>query len=224
MKFLSKLGFFNQTRREERLFADISGYNEIKSLLHKVLQSEEPIHVLLSGPAGIGKTRFLKCIEKAYSDLSYFCIASASTGAGMINHCFQNPPRFLLIDEIEDMKSSDQATLLTLLQDGCLVETKVSKTRRLEFTCSVIATCNSTKKLRGPLLSRFAVIELKGYRTLEEFKKITVDVLKGNDLAEYIAEQVYQSTPTPNIRDCVRIAQLSSCEQDVLSLLRMIKI
>jgi len=67
----------------------------------------------------------------------------------MINHCFENPPRFLLIDEIEDMKQSDQATLLSLLQDGCLVETKVSKIRRLDFTCSVIATCNDTKKLKG---------------------------------------------------------------------------
>ena len=79
----------------------------------------------------------------------------------MINHCFENPPRFLLIDEIEDLRQSDQATLLSLLQDGCLVETKVSKTRRLDFTCSVFATCNDTKKLKERLLSRFAVIEMK---------------------------------------------------------------
>ncbi|HYV52137.1 MAG TPA: hypothetical protein VE971_02480, partial [Candidatus Eisenbacteria bacterium] len=56
---------------------------------------------------------------------------------------------------------------------GVLVETKVSKMRRLEFTCSVIAICNSTKELRNPLLSRFAVIELNAYQTLEEFKKVT---------------------------------------------------
>jgi MoxR-like ATPase len=208
MKFLSKLGFLNQKKREERLFSDISGYNEIEAILLKVLQCEEPMHVLLVGPAGIGKTRFLKAIEKMYSDLSYFAIASASTGAGLINHLFENPPRFLLIDEIEDMKQSDQATLLTLLQDGCLVETKVSKTRRLDFTCSVIATCNSVKKLRGPLLSRFAVIELKGYQTMEEFKKVTLDVLKDNELAGYIAERVYESSTNPNVRDCVRLSKL----------------
>jgi hypothetical protein len=69
--------------------------------------------------------RFLKAIEEEYPDLTYFALASGSTGAGVINHCFENPPRFL-IDEIEDMKQSDQATLLLLLQDGRLVETKVS--------------------------------------------------------------------------------------------------
>jgi|SRR5215469_2012341 len=177
MKFpglkLTKLGFLNQKKREERLFSSISGYEEIKSILLKVLQCPDPMHVLLVGPAGIGKTRFLKAIEKEYTDLSYFALASASTGAGMINRCFENPPRFLLIDEIEDTKQSDQATLLSLLQDGVLVETKVSKMRRLEFTCSVIAICNSTKELRNPLLSRFAVIELNAYQTLEEFKKVT---------------------------------------------------
>jgi len=135
-----------------------------------------------------------------YSSNSYFALASGSTGAGMINYCFQNQPRFLLIDEITDLRANDQATLLGLLQDGCLVETKISKTRRIEFTCSVIATCNSTKKLRKPLLSRFAIIEMKAYN-MEEFKRVTIDVLKDNDLAEYIAKQVFESSPNPNIRD-----------------------
>ncbi len=88
--------------------------------------------MLLVGGVGLGKTRFLKAIEKEHPDLSYFALASGSTGAGMIKHCFENPPRYLLVDEIEDLRQSDQATLF--------VETKVSKTRRIEFTCSVFAT------------------------------------------------------------------------------------
>jgi len=121
------------------------------------------------------------------------------------------------------MKQSDQATLLSLLQDGCLVETKVSKTRRLDFTCSVIATCNDTKKLKERMLSRFALIELSSYDSLEEFKKVTMDVLKKYPLAEYIAEQVWSSSNTPNIRDCVRISKLAQTEQDVLRILRVVK-
>ncbi|MGB6532523.1 MAG: ATP-binding protein, partial [Candidatus Nitrosopolaris sp.] len=201
--------------RHKELFIEISGNEDIKWTLRKAIENEDPVHILLVGPPGLGKTRFLKAIEKEYPDLTYFSLASGSTGAGMINHCFKNPPRFLLIDEIEDMKQSDQATLLSLLQDGCLVETKVSKTRRLDFTCSVFATCNDTKKLRERLLSRFAVIELKAYDSLEEFDQVTMDVLKWHPLAEFIAEQVYKSSAKPNIRDCVRLASMCQTEQDV---------
>jgi replication-associated recombination protein RarA len=210
-------------KRRQQLFSDISGYEDIKWTLQKAIENEDPIHILLVGHPGLGKTRFLKAIEEEYPDLTYFALASGSTGAGMINHCFENQPRFLLIDEIEDMKQSDQATLLSLLQDGCLVETKISKTRRLDFTCSVFATCNDTKKLKERLLSRFAVIELKAYASLEEFKRITIDVLKKHPLAEYIAEQIYESSTKPNIRDCVRLASLCQTEQDVLRMMRVLK-
>jgi MoxR-like ATPase len=188
------------------------------------IKQRRPNTYPVNGSTWNWKTRFLKAIEAYYPDLSYFALASGSTGAGMTNHCFENPPRFLLIDEIEDMRQSDQATLLSLLQDGCLVETKVSKTRRLEFTCSVIATCNSIDKLKERLLSRFAVIELKAYSSLEEFRQVTLDVLKKHDLAEFIAEQVWlSSADKPNIRDCVRISKLAKTEQDVLRILRVVK-
>jgi replication-associated recombination protein RarA len=113
MKFFKQFNFNLFKRRE--LFTDISGYEEEKWLLEQALNNEEPTHILLLGPPGIGKTRFLKAIEKEYPDLSYFALASGSTGAGMINHCFENPRRFLLIDEIEDLRTNDQATLLSLL-------------------------------------------------------------------------------------------------------------
>jgi replication-associated recombination protein RarA len=95
MKFLPR--FTQRIGFKRDIFEDISGYEEEKWMLSQVLNSEEPSHILLVGPPGIGKTRFLKAIEKAYKDLSYFALASGSTGAGMINHCFNNPPRFLLI-------------------------------------------------------------------------------------------------------------------------------
>jgi MoxR-like ATPase len=223
MKFLNHLKSFATFKKRDIFTAEVSGYEEEKWFLTQALNNNnEPTHILLVGLPGIGKTRFLKAIEKAYPDLSYFALASGSTGAGMINHCFENPPRFLLIDEIEELRQSDQTTLLSLLQDGCLVETKVSKARRLEFTCSVIATCNSIDKLKEPLLSRFAVIELKGYDTFEEFRQVTLDVCH-HPLAEYISEQVWSSSDNPNIRDCVRIASLCKTEQDVLRILRVVK-
>jgi hypothetical protein len=124
---------------------------------------------LVQGSVGTSKTRFIKAIEKRYHELSYFALGSGATGAGMINQCFEIQPRFLLIDEIEDLRQSDQASLLSLMQDGVLTETKVSKTRRIEFKCSVFATCNQLKRLRQPLLSPFMVIRraaLQGYKSV----------------------------------------------------------
>ena len=72
MKFLQFTNLFVS----HRPFADISGYDEIKSVLHKALQSQEPVHILLTGVPGVGKTRFLKAIEKAYPADSYFALAS----------------------------------------------------------------------------------------------------------------------------------------------------
>lgn len=99
MKFPKLKHLFTYKRKE--LFSDISGYEDIKWTLRQAVESEEPVHILLVGPPGLGKTRFLKVIEAEYPDLAYFALASGSTGAGMINHCFENAPRFLLIDEIE---------------------------------------------------------------------------------------------------------------------------
>jgi len=55
MRFLKQL----------RLFSDISGWEDVKWTLQKVLESEEPIHILLVGPPGLGKTSFLKAIKEA---------------------------------------------------------------------------------------------------------------------------------------------------------------
>ncbi len=97
----------------------------------------------------------------------------------MIKQCFEKPPRFLLIDEIEDLRQSE-------------------------------------------FLPRFALLEIKPY-TFEEFKRITLEVLHHNPLAEYIADQAWTSTNQPNLRDCVRIEALARTEQDVLRVLRVIK-
>jgi hypothetical protein len=81
---------------------------------------------VISRPAWAWKNPVPK--SKEYHDKSYFALACASTGAGMIKQCIEKPPRFLLIDEIEDLRQSDQSSPLSLLQDGLLTETKVSKT------------------------------------------------------------------------------------------------
>ena len=87
--------------------SSVSGHDDVKWILTSALNSEQPVHILLVGKPGLGKTQFLEAIEREYED-SYMALGSGSTAAGMINACFERKPRFLLVDEIEDLEKSNQ--------------------------------------------------------------------------------------------------------------------
>ena len=95
MRFLKQLRLFSDKRQE--LFSEFSGRDDVKWTLQKALESEPPVHILLVGLPGLRKTRFVKAIKKEYPDLSYFALASGSTGV-------LSPPRFLLIDATSKLK------------------------------------------------------------------------------------------------------------------------
>jgi MoxR-like ATPase len=140
------------------------------------IKAEQPVHVLLTGKPGCGKTQFLENIKGHYKDRAYFTIGAHSTKAGMLDYLFDKRPRFLLIDEIEHMPAKDQAVLLSLMQSQIISETKYRKTRQTQLKCSVFATSNCTKNMLDPLLSRFVVINVEKYN-YEEFKAVAMKVL-----------------------------------------------
>jgi holliday junction DNA helicase RuvB len=221
------LKFWKKYQHQHDIFESISGNDNEKWAFKRALEAAEPVHILLVGPLGIGKTRFLKAIQKEYEDKSYFALSNAATSAGIINQCFVTTPRYLLLDEIEHLSQSAQASILSLLQDGVLTETKVSKTRSIEFKCSVFATCNSIKKLKEPLVSRFMVIEMGEYNQ-EEFVRVSIEQLKKRGVDEnfawFIASEVWKLPESQrNIRECVRLSNLCTDEADVLKMLKVIK-
>lgn len=50
----------------------IYGRNEIKQIIQMALNSEQPVHVLLTGEPGCGKTQFLENIKEYYKHRAYF--------------------------------------------------------------------------------------------------------------------------------------------------------
>src|SRR5215207_3200426 len=100
----------------DNIFNNIYGRDDIKHIIQMALESEQPVHVLLTGKPGCGKTQFLENIKGHYKDKAYFTIGAHSTKAGMLDYLFEKRPRFLLIDEIEHMPAKDQAVLLSLMQ------------------------------------------------------------------------------------------------------------
>ena len=140
-------------------FQGIVGHDDIKQIFQKALLSKKPVHLLLVGSPGSSKTMFLTEIMRREKP-SYFIVGSNTTKAGMVNQLFEKRPKFLLIDELEKMGTTDQTALLHLMETGIISETKISKTRQIELTSWVFATANSCQKIIDPLLSRFVVLKI----------------------------------------------------------------
>jgi Holliday junction resolvasome RuvABC ATP-dependent DNA helicase subunit len=206
--------------KSDTFFENVVGHDNIKRLFGMALQSEEPVHILLSGPPASAKTMFLQSLMTKLSN-SYFVDGSNTTKSGMIDYLFENTPKYLLIDEIDKMPARDQTFLLNLMETGIVTETKHKKTRTANMKTWIFATSNNTEKIMAPLQSRFFVVKLEPY-TYEQFYQITVQLLTQqhkvkSEIAKAAAEAVWNNNKmrSGNIRDCVKIGRMAKSVQDV---------
>jgi Holliday junction DNA helicase RuvB len=204
------------------LFSTVSGYEEIKAFLKKVLKAER-FHVLLVGPPASAKTVFL--LELARLPGSFYCLGSATTKAGIAEILYEQRPRILLADEIDKFETKDIAILLSLAETGIVRETKVSKQRGVRLNTSIFAAANSAKGMPKELLSRFRVLYLPAY-TKEEFIDASTKVLveRGKakpDLASYIAERAWDVSR--DVREAVRIGRICRDREEVDKDIRLIE-
>jgi replication-associated recombination protein RarA len=204
---------------EEKFFSDIVGYSDIKKLFMKSIVSKEPVHILLTGPPACSKTVFLLEMLEGL-DNSYFIDAVGASGAGLVNHLFENDVKYLLVDEIDKLKKNDQTALLNVMETGILSETKTKgKTRQKKMTVWIFATSNEISKISKPLRSRFMELHLDEY-SLDEFMEITRRLLAkkyrlDTQIAEKIAFSVWNKMQSKDIRDVLQIAKLTTSISDV---------
>jgi Holliday junction DNA helicase RuvB len=129
----------------------IVGYDGIKRTFLRSITSKEPVHILLVGPPGQAKTLFLKCILETFREKkAFFIVGGNASKSGLIDVLFDMQPKYLLIDEIEHLKSEYQTTLLSLMETGILTQTMHSKVRQTHLKTWVFATSNGTNKLSEP--------------------------------------------------------------------------
>src|SRR5215207_938339 len=112
------------------IFSDIIGHNNVKTILtnmlDSVLKNNIPVSILLDGSAGCGKSLFLKSIEKQYPQITKYIDGSKATKAGIFDTLIEdenNSIKFLVIDEIDKLDLDDQESLLTLIEDGRIIQT-----------------------------------------------------------------------------------------------------
>jgi Holliday junction DNA helicase RuvB len=207
---------FSPAKREDKLFADIYGYDDIKKLFRMALESNHTCSILLTGPPASAKTLFLQSLMKLKD--SYFIDCSNATKSGVVDYVFVNKPKYLLLDELDKLSRKDQTFLLNLMETGMVSETKHNKTRKIDIKTSVFATSNNVEKIIEPLQSRFFVAKLQAY-TDEQFYKITTRILTSNqyrvdeDIARGTAQAVWRASR--NIRDSIKISKMAGSVEDV---------
>ena len=208
--------FSPQVKREDKFFADIYGYDNVKRLFRMALESSHTCSVLLTGPPASAKTLFLQSLMKLKD--SCFVDCSNATKSGLIDYIFEQKPKYLLLDELDKLSRKDQTFLLNLIETGVVSETKYNKTRSMEIKTSVIATSNNVESILVPLQSRFFIVRLEPY-TYEQFYGITVRLLTSNryngdeEIAKATADAVWNTSR--NIRDSINIARMAKAVEDV---------
>jgi replication-associated recombination protein RarA len=208
--------FTRSVRREDWLFENIYGFEDVKRLFSMALQSNHNCSILLTGPPASAKTSFLQSLMKLKD--SHFIDCSCATKSGIVEYVFKNKPKYLLLDELDKLSRKDQTFLLNLMEIGIVSETKYNKTRKIEIKTSVFATCNSVERIIPPLQSRFFVVRLQGY-TYEQFYEITVKLLTSDqnnvdeEIAQATAEAVWKTSR--NIRNSIKIAKMAKSVDDV---------
>jgi MoxR-like ATPase len=196
---------------KQRLFDDIVGFEDVKSLFEMAIKAERPVHLLLCGPPSSGKSLFMSSLTRL--ERSYYAVGSSSTKSGIFDYLFEYRPRYFIIDELEKMNKKDQTSLLNLMESGIISELKHKQRRITQLKTWIFASCNSTDKLLPPLLTRFRDIHFRPY-TEEEFVEIVVNILDrgeavDRDIALLIADGVYNRLRSSNVRECVRVARLA---------------
>src|SRR5215469_16215341 len=183
---LPGLGLFHKLQQSN--FDSISGYNDIKNIINRVLGSEENFNLMLLGPPSSSKTLFLLEIMKVYKDAEYF--DCTNTTSKILDVLEEKRPKVICLDELEKMSRPFQNQLLNFLESGHAKVTQMHRNYDFEIkSCKVFATANELNRLSKPLASRFKKLYLSKY-TREEFVQVVVKVCPKlpKDTAEMIGE------------------------------------
>ncbi|MBU0756858.1 MAG: hypothetical protein KKF44_02230 [Nanoarchaeota archaeon] len=181
---------------------NIFGLGDVKEAIALQLFSTEPIHILLIGDPGTGKTVFLRAAAQLHP-ISSFGLGSGTSGAGLgVTMKGKETTLGLLpradgglcaIDELNLMKREDYAYLYSAMEKGFISYDKANKSMKIKTNVRVLATANpkgdkfvgkmvETLKKQLPfesaLLSRFHIVFLVRKPGVEGFLHITKKILK----------------------------------------------
>jgi replication-associated recombination protein RarA len=200
MKF-PELTLFHKSAED---FNTIVGYDDVKNIIRRALDSEESFNLLLWGEPASSKTLFLLELAKQKGAVFFDC---TNTTSRILDVLEQERPKVILFDELEKM-GRFQNQLLNFLESGHI---KVDQMKRqYDFTikgAKVFATANDLNRLSSPLRSRFRRLHLSKY-TKEQFLEIAIKVCPklSEETALLIGEETWKQQG--DIRDVISVSKL----------------
>jgi Holliday junction DNA helicase RuvB len=198
------------------LFADVEGYDEIKDLFDRALRSEKPVHILLVGPPGSGKSQLLQCVAKLPH--SRYAVGGATTSSGLVAYLLEKPgTRYLIIDELDKADPGDLYALYSLMESGMVTRLQHGASEQTTRTVWVFAAANTADPLPPALASRFVRRDLAPY-TQEETRRIAERVLvRREGLPKARAAEIARATAarSRDPRDAVQVARLAGRDGDI---------
>jgi Holliday junction DNA helicase RuvB len=151
MKFLH---LFNKSSSAYDGFAKIQGYEDIKDIVRRVLESDENYNLLFIGSPATAKTLFLLGILDTRKDGVYF--DGSNTTSRILDVLKEKMPKVTCIDELDKMSKQFQEKLLNFMESGHIDVEQQKKQYHFEIKgAKVFATRNEIKRLGKPLQSRF---------------------------------------------------------------------
>jgi replication-associated recombination protein RarA len=205
MKLFNRLGgLFKEVDRDS--FKNIDGYDDVKEIVRRALNTDEQYNLVFIGAPASGKTLFLQAILDMSKDVVYFDMSNTTNK--ILDILEQRHPKIILLDEIEKAPRQWQEKILNLLESGRVDVEQQKKSYHFEIKgIKVFATCNDISRLSKPLQSRFRKIFLPKYSE-EAFLNVAEKVLPKTSasIARYIGSKVYQSNG--DIRDVLSVGRL----------------
>lgn len=194
------------------VFDDVVGYEDVKFLFRRAMSGDDIVNIVMFGPPGSAKTVFLMCINKLQN--SAFTSGKTTSGPGFIDLMFDEKPRYMAIDELDNMSKEDQKALSDYTSEGILVETKGNnKKRKLKTNTKTFASANRPDDVLEEIENRFVDLHFDPY-THDEFVEVCEHILPRNEdkteeESRQIAEAIWDLEGRGNVRKAVQAARLS---------------
>ncbi len=194
---------------------NIIGMDDIKQAAVLQLFATEPVHMLLLGDPGTGKTDILRSASQL-APVSAFGLGSGTSGAGLVvsvkgkeiikGLLAQADGGLCAIDELNLMKEESRAGLYNAMEKGFVAYSKGGVHERFDARVNVIATANPRgdkfigDDLKGlkkqlpfdsALLTRFHIVFIVRKPGLKQFAEISRRIARGEKKTIAEADSIF---------------------------------